>query len=155
MTVLRKLPPAPKYTPPKMPPWYYRLAIALARPIYRAYLSYKKDSLAHYPREIAERFGTNYRRPTPKQGKKVIWCHAVSLGELNTVYPLLLELLGDGHALFITSTTQTGFNRAGVLFEHEVVTGQVVYGFVPIDDLAVVYRFLVCVSPSLAMFVET
>lgn len=155
MTVLRKLPPTPKYTAPQMPPWYYRLAITFLRPLYRFYLAYKKEQLPHSPREIAERFGTNYKRPTPKKGKNVIWCHAVSLGELNTVYPLLLELLACGHALFVTTTTQTGFNRAGTLFEHEVMAGQVVYGFVPVDDLAVVYRFLVCVSPSLAMFVET
>ncbi len=137
------------------PPWYYRTAIAVARPLYRLFLATKRAKLPYYEREIAERFGTNYKRPQPTVGTKVIWCHAVSLGELNTAYPLLKSLLDEGYGLFVTSTTQTGFKRALYLFDHEIDTGQVVNGFVPIDDLAVVYRFLVQVSPTVAVFVET
>lgn len=155
MQVLRKMPASLHETPPQLPPWYYRLLIALLRPLYRVWLFTKQDKLPHYAREIAERFGTNYKRPKPIAGKPVIWCHAVSLGELNTAYPLLQQYLAEGYGLYVTTTTQTGFGRAGALFEHEVASGQVVYGFVPIDDLAVVYRFLVCVSPNIALFMET
>lgn len=164
-----------------LPPLYYRLLIWIAKPLYRLYLATKSDKLPFYEQEIAERFGTDYRRPTPKMRAgahqvgaithaidstigsvashtklaKVIWCHAVSLGELNTVAPLLRLLLADGHALYLTSTTQTGFRRAAELFALEIEAGQVVQGFVPADSLPVVYRFLVNVAPDLALFVET
>lgn len=62
------------------PPFYYRLAIRLARPIYRLVLAQKKHRLPHYQREIKERFGKGYL--SISHDKPVIWCHAVSLGKL-------------------------------------------------------------------------
>lgn len=150
------------------PPWYYRLAIWLLLPIYRLWVRMHKNSLPYYEREYAERFGGGYQRPiakidtlatpsSPRQqsSRKIIWCHAVSLGELNTVYPLLRLLLKAGYGLYVTSTTQTGFERARQLFDSEMASGQVVQGFVPADGRAVIERFLRDVKPDLAMFVET
>lgn len=133
-------------------PLYYRLVIAIARPLYRLFLAGKKDKLPHYEREIAERFGQSYLPIS--HDKPVIWCHAVSLGELNTAYPLLRRMLSDGYHLWISSTTQTGFNRAKVLFENELGKS-VQHSFVPVDDVAVVGQFLTHVRPVMAVFVET
>lgn len=84
----------------------------------------------------------------------VIWCHAVSLGELNTAYPLLKNLINQGFKLWITSTTQTGFNRVSQLFADKL--GVVVnHSFVPVDNLAVVQRFINHVRPVMAIFIET
>ena len=144
---------------PKRPPAYYQWALALARPVYRSLLYFKRHQLPHYQQEIAERFGCAYQAPKPIKSRqrhiKIIWCHAVSLGELNTAYPLLKSLLVDGHGLYVTSTTQTGFARAAQLFSKEMQTGQVVHGFVPVDDRAVVYRFIRRINPHLVLFVET
>lgn len=134
------------------PPLYYRLAIHLARPFYRLFLANKKDKLPHYERELAERFGQHY--PPISHAEAVIWCHAVSLGELNTAYPLLRRCLDNGYHLWITSTTQTGFNRANSLFEREL-GHRVQHSFVPVDDEAVLTRFLAHARPVLAMFIET
>lgn len=147
-------------SPPTPPPWYYDWAIALARPLYRAFLFSRQEKLLDYEREVDERFGmTKYKSPRPKingiRAGKVIWCHAVSLGELNTAYPLLKKLLENGHGLFITTTTQTGFARVRQLFDWWLETGQVVHGFVPIDDKMVLARFLRAVQPDLAVFIET
>ncbi len=144
---------------PKHPPWYYQWAIVVARPIYRAMLFFKQQQLPYYHREIEERFGCAYQAPKPLQRgyirKKVIWCHAVCLGEINTAYPLLKSLLDDGHGLYITSTTQTGFAQVERLFASYLKTHQVVHGFVPVDDRAVVYRFIRRINPHLALFIET
>ncbi|MBE9588375.1 MULTISPECIES: 3-deoxy-D-manno-octulosonic acid transferase [unclassified Moraxella] len=134
------------------PPLYYRLAITALKPLYRLFLARKKANLPHYEREIAERFGQGY---VPiSHDKPVVWCHAVSLGELNTVYPLLRRMLSDGYHLWITSTTQTGFNRAKVLFENKLGKS-VQHSFVPVDDVAVLGQFLAHVRPLMAVFVET
>lgn len=134
------------------PPLYYRLAIGVARPLYRLFLRSKKNRLPHYYREIAERFGHKYL--TINRESPVIWCHAVSLGELNTAYPLLRLFLAHGHHLWITSTTQTGFARAQVLFKHEM-GDSVQHSFVPVDDRATLERFLTHVRPVMAVFIET
>lgn len=134
------------------PPLYYRLAIIVLRPLYRLFLTYKKDKLPHDGRQIAERFGQNYLPIA--HDKPVIWCHAVSLGELNTVHPLLNLILDDGCHLWITSTTQTGFDRVGVLFKGKLGKS-VQHSFVPVDDVMVLKRFLAHVCPVMVLFVET
>lgn len=133
-------------------PLYYRLAICVAYPLYRLYLKNKQAKLPHYEREMNERFGQAYLPIS--HDKPVIWCHAVSLGELNTAYPLLKLVLDKGYHLWITSTTQTGFGRAELLFK-EYLGVSVQHSFVPVDDVASVGRFLAHVRPVLAVFVET
>lgn len=139
---------------PAYVPWYYAVLIHLAIPVYRL-LIYKKSK--HYPddyqRELNERFGRAYL-PVPMGNKGVIWCHAVSLGELNTAYPLLKLLLNQGFSLWITSTTKTGFARVPVLFANELGSS-VNHSFVPIDSAGVIGRFLEHVRPILTLFIET
>lgn len=138
---------------PASVPWYYRFLIALIKPIYRHKVGKKSGHLPTYQRELDERFGGRYGA-LPCVGRGIVWCHAVSLGEINTAYPLLKLLLSQGFSLWITSTTQTGFNRVALLFAKEM--GQTVsHSFVPVDDKVVVGRFLAHVRPVMALFVET
>lgn len=137
------------------PPFYYGLVLSLVRPIYRLLLWHRRQRSHDYRREIAERFGLAKLVRPKSRTRQVIWCHAVSLGELNTAYPLLRALLDEGHGLYITSTTQTGFGRVGVLFGDEIMMGQVVHGFVPIDDVLIIRRFVRLLCPALVLFVET
>ncbi|MFA9485754.1 MULTISPECIES: 3-deoxy-D-manno-octulosonic acid transferase [unclassified Moraxella] len=152
------------------PPIYYPIAIRLAMPIYRYMVHKKSQHLPTYMREVKERFGQTYL-PAPtavhipvdnlekkvnKSGchGRVIWCHAVSLGELNTAYPMLKILLNQGFNLWITSTTQTGFNRASVLFEPLLGT-KVNHSFVPVDNLKTIQVFIEHIQPVMALFIET
>lgn len=138
----------------KSPPLYYPLAIALATPLYRLLVWRKSKHKPSYQREINERFG-QFFAPAPIAPRGVIWCHAVSLGELNTAYPLLQKLLDLGFGLWISSTTQTGFDRAAVLFADEIAAGRVAHSFVPIDRMAVLERFLAHIRPVCVLFIET
>ncbi|UNU73680.1 3-deoxy-D-manno-octulosonic acid transferase [Moraxella nasovis] len=138
------------------PPWYYVWIIAAAKPIYRWIVYRKSHHKPTYQAQVQERFGKGYI-PSPKSTPNalVIWCHAVSLGEINTAYPLLKILLQRGFCLWITSTTQTGFDRVKVLFAEQINNQTVSHSFVPVDDLATVRRFLGHVRPVMAVFVET
>lgn len=136
------------------PPLYYRLAMRLLAPIYRMMVKKKSRHRLTLSRELAERFGEQYL-PVPKTDKGVIWCHAVSLGELNTAYPLLKKLLDAGFGLWISSTTQTGFERASRLFAGEIEQSRVSHSFVPVDTLPVIERFMAHVSPVAVLFIET
>lgn len=136
------------------PPLYYRLAMRLLAPIYRMMVKKKSRHRSTLSRELAERFGEQYL-PVPKTDKGVIWCHAVSLGELNTAYPLLKKLLDAGFGLWISSTTQTGFERASRLFAGEIERSRVSHSFVPVDTLPVIERFMAHVNPVAVLFIET
>lgn len=140
--------------PAVRPPLYYRLTTAILAPIYRQMVIKKSKDKPTLERELNERFAKRYQ-PPPSGALGVIWCHAVSLGELNTAYPLLSRLLDQGYGLWVTSTTQTGFERAARLFDGQIRSGRVAHSFVPVDRPQVIDAFLDHVMPIAVMFIET
>ncbi len=146
---------------PLSPPWYYRGAIAVLKPLYRMQVWQRSHKRDNYQQEVEQRFGKYY--PTPpksptiaaKQAQKVIWCHAVSLGETNTIAPLLDALMAKGYAIWLTNTTQTGFARAKTRFADDIAQGRLSHSYVPVDSPRVIDSFLTHVQPVAALFVET
>ncbi|MGO2623105.1 MAG: 3-deoxy-D-manno-octulosonic acid transferase, partial [Psychrobacter sp.] len=157
-------------------PFYYQFAISLLKPLYRLQVWRRSHKRANYQQEVAQRFGKSYPPgPTPdsnyveqanvkstaspegnaKANKGIIWCHAVSLGETNTVAPLLDQLLADGYKIWLTNTTQTGFARGASRFADDIAQGRLSHSYVPVDSPAVIERFLAHVQPIAALFVET
>lgn len=145
-------------------PYYYQCAISLLKPLYRLQVWRRSHKRDNYEQEVAQRFGKSYPpRPTvaassaenTKANKGIIWCHAVSLGETNTVAPLLDKLLADGYGIWLTNTTQTGFARGASRFRAEIAQGKMSHSYVPVDSPAVIERFLTHVQPIAALFVET
>jgi len=142
-------------------PFYYQCAIGLLKPLYRLQVWRRSHNRDNYQQEVAQRFGKQYPpRPVAEAtntqtNKSVIWCHAVSLGETNTVAPLLDTLLADGYQIWLTNTTQTGFARGASRFADEIAQGRMSHSYVPVDSPAVIETFLAHVKPIVALFVET
>lgn len=142
------------------PPFYYQFTIGLLKPIYRLQVWRRSHKRDNYQQEVAQRFGKRYPSP-PKSvikadmNDKVIWCHAVSLGETNTVAPLLDILLAHGYQIWLTNTTQTGFARGASRFAADIAQGRLSHSYVPVDSPAVIETFLAHVQPIAALFVET
>ncbi|WP_201618216.1 3-deoxy-D-manno-octulosonic acid transferase [Psychrobacter urativorans] len=140
------------------PPWYYRLVISLLKPLYRLQVWQRSHKRDNYQQEVAQRFGKHYPpRPVTQAttNHKIIWCHAVSLGETNTVAPLLDKLLQQGYQIWLTNTTQTGFARGASHFAEDIAQGRMSHSYVPVDTPAVIKTFLAHVQPVAALFVET
>ncbi|GAF52700.1 LOW QUALITY PROTEIN: 3-deoxy-D-manno-octulosonic-acid transferase [Psychrobacter sp. JCM 18900] len=139
-------------------PLYYQSLIGLLKPLYRLQVWRRSHKNDNYQQEIDQRFGKQYPpRPVVNAGidKGVIWCHAVSLGETNTVAPLLDMLLANGYQIWLTNTTQTGFARGASRFAEQIAQGQMSHSYVPVDSPAVIETFLTHVQPIAALFVET
>ena len=142
----------------KSPPWYYQLAIGLLKPLYRLQVWRRSHRRDNYQQEVAQRFGKHYPpRPFANSTARnnVIWCHAVSLGETNTVAPLLDQLLQQGYQIWLTNTTQTGFARGASRFADAIAQGRLTHSYVPVDSPAVIRTFLAHVQPVAVLFVET
>ena len=156
------------------PPVYYQVTIGLLKPLYRLQVWHRSHKRDNYQQEVEQRFGKCYPAPPVRDaqvksnananengnrkesiGKKVIWCHAVSLGETNTVAPLLDALLAKGYQIWLTNTTQTGYARGASRFADDIAQGRLSHSYVPVDSPAVIETFLVHVQPVAAMFVET
>ena len=139
-------------------PLYYQCLISVLKPLYRLQVWRRSSQRDNYQQEVEQRFGKQYPpRPLTNTDydKGIIWCHAVSLGETNTVAPLLDALLADGYQVWLTNTTQTGFARGASRFATEIEQGQMSHSYVPVDSPAVIEKFLAHVQPVAALFVET
>ena len=154
------------------PPVYYQVGIGVLKPLYRLQVWRRSHTRDNYQQEVEQRFGKRYPAPpiatetymaatdlkssiNANNKNKTIWCHAVSLGETNTVAPLLDALLAHGYRIWLTNTTQTGFVRGASRFAEEIVLGRLSHSYVPVDSPAVIETFLTHVQPVAALFVET
>ena len=139
-------------------PFYYQFLISLLKPLYRLQVWRRSHKRDNYQQEVAQRFGKQYPSPPiaiDEDHKGVIWCHAVSLGETNTVAPLLDMLMANGYQIWLTNTTQTGFARGASRFVDEIAQGRMSHSYVPVDSPTVIETFLAHVQPIAALFVET
>ena len=110
-----------------------------------------------YFERFPQRFGfqLGIRPPvTTEQGSSStrFWIHAVSVGEVNAVVPLV-QYLKTAYAdcyIIITTMTPTGFDRVWKIFSDNVE-----HCYLPYDYPGSVKRFLDCAAPSLALVMET
>ena len=84
--------------------------------------------------------------------KPVIWIHAVSLGEVVAVTPLIIELhrRHPEYRLVVSTVTETG--REAV---EQRLAGVADHCYAPLDFPCVVSRFIERLQPCLYLFVET
>ncbi|MHB8623223.1 MAG: lipid IV(A) 3-deoxy-D-manno-octulosonic acid transferase [Sulfuricaulis sp.] len=138
--------------------WFLRLLL----PYVLLRLAWRGLRNPDYWRRIPERFGfltlypelSESRAPKPASpaAPRLIWIHAVSVGEVRASVPLVRELTATypEHSLLITTMTPTGSAQVTQLFH-----GRVAHAYVPYDYPSAVERFLERTKPALAIIMET
>ena len=79
-----------------------------------------------------------------------LWVHACSMGEVNSVAPLIESLLANGHAVHLTVVTRTGHQQARRLFADAITLS-----YLPWDLPGTMCRLVHRLSPSLLLLTET
>lgn len=128
--------------------WLYTLLWYLLLPLVLLRLLWRSLRAPAYRRRWGERFG---RFPEPPEWGG-IWIHAVSVGEVQAVLPLIRRLLDEqpDRPLTVTTTTPTGSARVT-----EQLGGQVLHVYLPYDVPLALTGFLRKVRPRVLLMVET
>lgn len=129
--------------------WFYTFVLIIAAPFFLYSLYKGKPNKPKFSSRWKEHFGF-----TPKlddNASKPIWIHAVSVGEVLAVTPLIksLKKADPSQTIVITTTTSTGYaevKKMGELVEHR---------YMPLDFYFSVNRFIKAVNPQALFIMET
>lgn len=115
----------------------------MSLPILLLHLCFKALSDSTYLKDLKSRFGFS-----KCSHDKPLWIHAVSLGEVVGVEPLV-RILEKNHSIVITVSTGTGYKKAKEIFSQHSVA------FAPWDFYIFIRIFLYRLSPSALIIFET
>lgn len=127
----------------------YALISAASGPALRALLAKRSQRGKEDPQRLGERMGqASHARPDGK----LLWFHAASVGESQTVLPLIEALLDRDPGLHILMTT--GTRTSAKLLAHDMPS-RAFHQYAPLDNPQWINRFLDHWSPDAAVWVES
>ncbi len=128
---------------------FYKIATTLISPLIPLWLRYRTSKGKEDPTRIGERFGhTSHMRPKGT----LLWIHASSVGESNSVLALIRQLTSRFPKLSILLTT--GTVTSANLMGKQLPKG-VVHHYAPIDTPDATERFIAHWYPDVVWFVES
>ena len=127
----------------------YTLLLILIAPIFLIGLYKSKPNKPKFGKRWKEHFGIIH--PTPTTFNSPVWIHAVSVGEVIAVSPLIKKLKQQIPTIniIVTTTTSTGADevkKLGELVEHR---------YMPLDFPFAINRFIRTIKPSALFIMET
>lgn len=130
--------------------WLYRLLYPIGFILLLPSYLLRMRRRGGYGHHFSHRFGLHPKSIVWPQGRKRIWLQAVSVGEVLAVAPILEALKKQEVAVYLTTTTSTGFKLAHDKYR-DLTVG---IGYFPID-------FILCssiawkrINPDLAILTE-
>lgn len=131
--------------------YLYRLLFIPALLVLLPYYLWRMRRRGGYGENFTHRFGGTDPLPAKKAGVKRVWLHAVSVGEMLAVGPLLEGLRGDGKVeIYLTTTTSTGYQLAKERHAARVIG----IGYFPLDFWPCSIRAWGRVRPDLVILME-
>ncbi|MDR0942612.1 MAG: hypothetical protein LBM19_03305 [Holosporales bacterium] len=127
---------------------FFQYVSAVAAPIVRLYIKRRIHKGLEDGNRQKERFGfPSQNRPNGK----LVWIHAVSVGEVLSVIPFILEFkkIKKDVNILLTTTTLTSAKLIG-----KRLGDSVIHQFMPFDVFKWVRRFVKYWKPDMAFFVE-
>lgn len=126
----------------------YSLLLYLITPLIWLRLLWRGRKQPEYLQNLGERYGF-YGQSAPD---KLIWVHAVSVGETRAAQPMIegLQARWPDHRILLTGMTPTG-RAAG----REVYGDKVIQAYLPYDYPGAVGRFFRHFSPAFGVLMET
>ncbi|MBK7564051.1 MAG: lipid IV(A) 3-deoxy-D-manno-octulosonic acid transferase [Propionivibrio sp.] len=129
----------------------YSLLFYLIQPLIWLRLLWRARKQPEYLQNLGERYG-HYVQPAPA---RLLWLHAVSVGETRAAEPLIQALLDEypDHSLLLTHMTPTGRATGAELIAK--YGSRLIQAYLPYDLPGASGRFLDHFKPCLGLLMET
>ena len=132
--------------------FFYKMLMFILKPLVRPVLFIRRvkglETLDKIRR--SERFGVpSVKRPDGK----IVWFNAASVGESNSIIPVIDELLKHNKDVFVLVTTTTV--TAAENMAKKLSGKNAIHQFLPVDRRAYVDRFFDYWKPSMGFFVDS
>lgn len=134
-----------------MPRFFYALLFYVVQPLIWLRLLWRSRKQPEYLRHLGERYGFHDQAAPGR----LLWLHAVSVGETRAAEPLIIALLDEyaDHSLLLTHMTPTGRATGGELIAK--YGPRVMQAYLPYDLPDACGRFLDHFKPRLGLLMET
>ena len=134
----------------------YQIFSTIILPFLFFYILNRKKKSKEHPHRFLERFAiTKIAKP---QNCQLFWVHAVSVGESNSAWILIENLLKFSPNISIlftsTSTTSAQIIEQKIL-QNELFKNRIIHQFLPVDSYFIVQKFLNHWKPRACIFVES
>lgn len=131
----------------------YRLLLIIFYPFIRLYFLIRKLKGKESKESLNDRFCTE---KITRLGKKLIWIHAVSVGEFNSAYSLIKKILENtDFDILVTTMSLASFNTYNEKISKINHNNRVMHRFLPVDVGFIVKRFLNQWKPDILINVES
>lgn len=130
----------------------YRVAIFFAALLSLPYILYASIRYGKYRHGWGQKLlGAVPELPAPEKGRKRLWLHGVSVGEINLLKPIVKELKASrpDWEFVVSSTSETGYELAKSLFG-----GETTVFYCPLDLKFAVKRAIRRLKPNMLVLVE-
>ena len=126
----------------------YNFFILIFIPIFVLRIIFKSTADSGYRKFFFNRFGFSLERFTSSE-KKIIWFHAVSLGEVIGSQGIIKKL-SQNFDIVLTTATPTGLRKAKDIYSKNIVVH-----FAPWDFIFIIKRFINFYKPHAILVFET
>ncbi len=134
----------------------YQILSTIILPFLFFYILNRKKKSKEHPHRFLERFAiTKIAKP---QNCQLFWVHAVSVGESNSAWILIENLLKFStniNILFTSTSTTSAQIIEQKILQNELFKNRVIHQFLPVDSYFIVQKFLNYWKPRACIFVES
>ena len=133
---------------------FYKVLSYLVFPILLLVIFYRKLINKEDPIRYKEKFLIYSFNKENIKDKEVIWIHAASIGEVNSVLPLIKNIIKKNDKLFVvlSSTTVTS---SYLVKKFEINKENFAHCFFPFDYSFLIKKFLNIWNPKLIIFIDS
>ena len=134
-----------------LPYYIYKLITKLIRPFIAFYIFIRISKGKEDRSRIAERYGTS---DVERKEGKVIWFHAASVGEMNSIIPIINELKknNDNFEFLITTVTLSSGNLIKKKLQDN---NNIHHRYFPLDVDFLIKKFVEMWRPNIVFFVDS